>query len=383
MPSDNASTPRAVSVHSAPGGKATAAGRLRRTSAGPADGLNSPRSTRPLLTRLVERSGFFHYSGLYALVIMVVVFAFWDAPYFWTLPTLKTVLVTSAIGGTVALGAVVPFAGNMLDLQFANVAGFSLALMTWLSLNVHANDGLLALVTIGAGTLFGLVSGLIVSGLRVSSLIVTLGVGTLAQGAAYYLIQAKTVQADLSPWFTEIGRAQVGPIPVPVIALAVLAVLLHVWLEHTASGRTLRLVGDNADAARMAGINVPKVELLSLTFSSFVAGTAGVIWCAQIGFGNSSNGARLLLPAISAILLGATQFRHRINVPGTLLAVVLIQTAVQGMQLRAGGSATWPSNLFAGTLLVLAICLVVWNGRRRVRLEQREAALREAAVGGV
>ncbi|MEW1649105.1 ABC transporter permease [Streptomyces sp. NPDC091219] len=337
---------------------------------------------RPLLTTLVERSGFFHYSGLYALVIMVVVFAFWDAPYFWTAPTLKTILVTSAIGGMVALGAVVPFAGGLLDLQFANIAGFSLVLMTWLSLHSHLDDGLLAVMTIGASTLFGLLSGLIVAGLRVSSLIITLGVGTLSLGAGYYLIQAKTVQADLSPWFTDIGRAQVGPVPVPVIVLVVFAVLLHIWLEHTAPGRRVRLVGDNADAARMAGINVPRVEVLSLTFSSFIAGTAGVIWCSQVGFGNSSNGARLLLPAISAILLGATQFRHRINVPGTLIAVLIIQTAVQGLQLRAGGSATWPSNLFAGVLLVLAICVVAWNGRRTIRLEQRAAAHHESTTGG-
>lgn len=379
MPSDNASTPRAVSVQVVSG---DATEPRDHTRAGHPDSPAVVRPAQPLLTRLVERSGFFHYSGLYALVIMVVVFAFWDAPYFWTLPTLKTILVTSAIGGMVALGAVVPFAGGLLDLQFANIAGFSLVLMTWLSLNTNANDGLLALVTIGVSTLFGLASGLIVAGLRVSSLIVTLGVGTLALGSCYYLIQAKTVQADLSPWFTELGRAQAGPVPIPVMVLVVLAVLLHVWLEHTASGRRVRLVGDNADAARMAGINVPRVEVMALTFSSFIAGTAGVIWCAQIGFGNSTNGTRLLLPAISAILLGATQFRHRINVPGALVAVLIIQTAVQGLQLRAGGSATWPSNLFSGALLVLAICVVAWNGRRRIRLEQRTAALHEPTTEG-
>ena len=337
------------------------------------DAPASARAAHGRLTRLIGRSGFFHYSGLYALALMVVVFTLWDAPFFWTLPTLKTVLVTSAIGGMVALGAVVPFAGGLLDLQFANVAGFSLVLMTWLSLSTDLDDGVLALITLAASSAFGLASGLIVSRLRVSALIVTLGVGTLALGACYFLIRARTVQANLSPWFTQVGRAQVGPVPVPVIALAVLAVLLHTWLEHTASGRRVRLVGDNPDAARTAGIDVPRVETLALTFSSFVAGLAGVVWCAQIGFGNSTNGARLLLPAISAILLGATQIRHRINVPGTLVAVLIIQTAVQGLQLRAGGSATWPSNLFAGVLLVLATCVVAWNGRRRLRLEERTA----------
>jgi ribose transport system permease protein len=372
MPSENATPTPPATLPAAPppptGARRPATGRQGAPER--ADSAHGP------LTRLIERSGFFHYSGLYALALMVVVFTFWDAPFFWTLPTLKTILVTSAIGGMVALGAIVPFAGGLLDLQFADVAGFSLVLMTWLSLSSGLNDGVSALITLAASTVFGLASGLIVSRLRVSSLIVTLGVGTLALGACYFLIQARTVQANLSPWFTQIGRAQIGPVPVPVIALAVLALLLHVWLEHTASGRRVRLVGDNPDAARMAGIDVPRVEALALTFSSFVAGLAGIVWCAQIGFGNSTNGARLLLPAISAILLGATQIRHRINVPGTLVAVLIVQTAVQGLQLRAGGSATWPSNLFSGVLLVLATCVVAWNGRRRLRLEQR-AALRD------
>lgn len=327
------------------------------------------------LTRVVELSGFFHLSGVYVLALLVLVFARLDHPYFLTVPTLKNILATSAIGGIVAIGAVVPFSAGLLDIQFGNIAGFALVMMTWLSTSTHLNDGLLAIITVVAGAAFGLASGLIVSVLRVNSLVVTLGMGTMALGLCYLAISARTVEANLAPWFTGIGRSQLGPIPVPVIALAVLAAVLYVWLEHTPSGREIRLIGSNAEAARMAGINVRLAQTLALTVSSLIAGVAGVIWCAQIGFGNSTNGANLLFPAISAVMLGSTQVRHRVNVFGTVIAVLIIQTGVVGLDLHEGGTAAWPSSAFSGVLLLAAISIVAWNGRRRIR-SQRRAALR-------
>jgi len=343
---------------------------------GPPEGRGP--STRPVQRRTAPTvwrgGGLFHFSGVYALAVLIIVFAIVDSPYFLTSPTLKSILATSAIGGMVAVGAVVPFSTGMLDIQFGNVAGFALVLMTWLSLNSGLNDGVLALITIAASTAFGLASGLIVAYLRVSSLVVTLGMGTLALGCCYLAISARTAEADLSSWFSDIGRKTYGPLPLPVILLALLASLVHVWLEHTASGRRFRLVGSNPEAARMAGIDVARTQTIALTFSSFVAGVAGVIWTAQLGFGNSINGSNLLFPAISAVLLGSTQVRHRINVPGTVLAVLIIQTAVTGFNLHEGGTAAWPANAFSGVLLLAAVSIVAWNGRRQLRLAAQQAA---------
>ena len=104
---------------------------------GPPEGRGP--STRPVQRRTAPTvwrgGGLFHFSGVYALAVLIIVFAIVDSPYFLTSPTLKSILATSAIGGMVAVGAVVPFSTGMLDIQFGNVAGFALVLMTWLSLN--------------------------------------------------------------------------------------------------------------------------------------------------------------------------------------------------------------------------------------------------------
>ena len=66
-----------------------------------------------------------------------------------------------------------------------------------------------------------------------------------------------------------------------------------------------------------------------------------------------------LVPAMSALFLGSTQFRDRPNVAGTLLAMLIIATGIKGFQLM-GGSA-WVTNVFAGSVLLLAV--IISHGR--------------------
>jgi ribose transport system permease protein len=332
---------------------------------------------REQVAKFVSRAGLVRFSAVYVLAALI--FIFWEiVPYFLTVPTLKVVLIASAITGLVALGAIVPFSAGVFDIQFGYVAGFALVLLTWLSNHVKADIALLVLATVVASTLFGVVSGWLVAKLKGNPLVVTLGVGTLALAAAWLMIGSDTVQATLPTWYANIGQSDIGPIPVPVFILLIVAVGLHVWLEHTAGGRTLRLIGNNPTAAWMAGVNVGRYQLIALAFSSLLAGLAGVIWCAQIGFGNSSDGGNLTFPAIAAILLGSTQFRDRINVPGTILAVLVVQTAAQGLNLKVGGSAEWPTNLFSGVLLLVAVAIVAYNGRRQIRVAEKRALAAEA-----
>src|SRR5665811_1825387 len=81
-------------------------------------------------------------------------------------------------------------------------------------------------------------------------------------------------------------------------------------LERTPFGRHMYAVGGNPEAARRAGINVPRVRTLGFVLCSATAGIAGIIYCSQLG-GMTTNiaGGQLVLYAVAAAVIGGTAYR--------------------------------------------------------------------------
>ena len=92
------------------------------------------------------------------------------------------------------------------------------------------------------------------------------------------------------------------------------------------------------------------------SLSGLVAAFAGVVLAAQLGSASPDVGGPYLLPAFSAVFLGATQvFPGRVNVPGTLIAIFLLATGVKGLQLA--GAPGYVNDLFNGAALIIAVAL--------------------------
>jgi len=124
---------------------------------------------------------------------------------------------------------------------------------------------------------------------------------------------------------------------VPWVVPLVLGVLA-VWatlLERTQFGRHVYGVGGNPEAARRAGINVPRVRTLSFMLCSMTAGIAGVIYCSQLGgMTTNINGGQLVLYAVAAAVIGGTSlFGGRGRVIHGLLGGLVIGAIYNGLYL--------------------------------------------------
>jgi ribose transport system permease protein len=332
------------------------------------------------ISELVRRSRLATLSAVYMIVLMVMIFAMLEGRLFSSSQTLRSILSGTGIEGMLALGVLVPFVIGILDFQFAYVAGTGLVLMARLSNDPSMSIWIGALITVVVCTSFGALSGLLVSRLHVSSLIVTLGVGQLVLGLGWILIGSQTIGATInSPVFLWLGNGTVGPFPSRFLIFLGLAVLTWFWLERTPSGRYARLTGSNRVAARLAGINVARIEMVALTYSSFIAGITSVIWCAQVESATNGSGSSFLFPVISVVLLGSTQVKSRFNVLGTVIALLLLATAVEGVGLKESGDATWISNMFAGVFLLGALWASAWQARS---LGRRQGPTETASLAG-
>jgi ribose transport system permease protein len=301
------------------------------------------------------------YSGVIAIAALVLGFSLYLPGLFFREETLRSIISNQAITGFLALGALIPLAAGLIDLSFGAVAGLSLIVTVELSTHHGLSIWLIALIAVLCAAACGVVSGMLVAFLKLDSLIITLGMASVVLGIGELVTQSQTVYGTFPHQFVTLGQGSLGPLPYLALALGVLAVLVWVWLEHTPAGRYTLAVGSNPIAARLAGVSVVGTHFAALVASSVVAGLAGVLLAAQVGNGTTTVGPGYLLPAIAALFLGATQVRDRPNVAGTLIAILLLGTGIEGLQLA--GAATWVTDAFNGAALILAVAAAAIRGR--------------------
>jgi ribose transport system permease protein len=288
------------------------------------------------------------------LVVLILVFALALPATFPTMRNGAGILSTEAVGLMLAFGALVPLVCGEFDLSIGYVLSFSSMLVAVLTVNEGWNVWLASVVTIVVAALLGALNAVLVRFFRISSFIATLASGTVLSGLTLLISNSTIVTGDLPAGFVGIGSGGPGGVaPAVFLALAVGLVLYYV-LEHTPAGRRMEAIGQGRDAARLAGVKVGRLVVVSLVVSGGVAGLCGVVNTATQGSADPGVGPGFLLPALAAAFLGATTIRPgRFNVIGTLLSVLLLAVGVNGLSQL--GTPQWVGPVFNGGVLLLAV----------------------------
>ena len=323
-------------------------------------------------SRWMSRLAFDKVGAIYVWVAIIVVFSIWVPDTFPNVTTAKQILNSNAITALAALSVTIPLAARVFDLSFAlNMTLCGVAVAHFVV------DGVPLVAAVGLGVLIGLAVGLInatvVVGMKIDSFIATLATGSLIQ-ALITLVTNDTPISDvkLAGGFSKIGQTTSQGLILPVLYVAIVAAGIWYLLEHTATGRRLYAVGFNADAARLAGVKVRRLQFLALVTSGVLAGASGIVLASILGGGSPTAGTPYLLPGFAAVFLGATQLKNgRFNAGGTLIAVLLLGTGTTGLGLA--NAPQWSGALFVGVVLIAA--LMVTGLQRRTTLAARPATL--------
>lgn len=322
----------------------------------------APRSAAT--TRLARNLGLDRLSGVYAWALLVVVFGVLVPETFLTSSTVRSIGAGQAVTAVAAMALIIPLAAGLFDLSVAATLGVA-AVLTLRLQGDGMSPGLSVVVALAVGAAVGVVNGVLVVRVGVNSFIATLGMSSVLAALAYWITDGTQLVVPLPSGFVEFGQSTLLGIPTPVWCVIGLALVLFYVMELTTAGRYLHAVGGNIEAARLVGIRVDRLLFLSLVSSGVLAAAAGALLSAQLGSSSADIGPAYLLPAFSAVLLGATQIKNngRVNVFGTLVAVVLLATGIYGLQLL--GTPPFISSLFNGIALILAVSLSLRANRGR------------------
>ena len=335
---------------------------VETTPAKPADDRQEE-SRAPGRRQLTRTLGLNRFSGLYAWALVIAIFSVWVPDLFLTTSTAQSLAASQSVTAIAALALVPTLTAGLFDLSVAATLGMGAVLPLYLQLH-GASVTESILVSLGLGIAIGAFNGILVVLIGIDSFIATLATSSILAACAYWATDGNQLAAPAGSEFVRIGQGSFIGIPYPLLYVLAIAAVLFYLMEWTTVGSYLRAIGGNSEAARLVGIRVDRIKFTALVGTGFLGAAAGVVLSAQLGAATSTIGSPYLLPAFSAVLLGATQIKVNgsPNVLGTLLAIFLLATGIYGLQLT--GSPSYVSDLFNGVALIVAVALSLKVRRR-------------------
>ncbi|RAG84027.1 ABC transporter permease [Streptacidiphilus pinicola] len=281
---------------------------------------------------------------------------------FYALQNLSLVAQQVAVVGSLAAGQTLVILTAGIDLSIGAVMVLASLVMSKLVFGSHVN-GLLALLI---GTLIAIaaqaVNGLLVTKIKLPPFIVTLG--TLSVFTAITLIYAQGQTIALQPdtfllWSAKTISIGSLRITTGVLLMIALYAVLGYALRYTAWGRHLYAVGDDVEAARLAGISVNRVLLSAYMVAGVAIAVAAWILVGRVGGGDPNSGINANLESITAVVIGGTSlFGGRGVIFGSLIGALIVQVFDNGLAL-AGFDPNYQV-LAVGLLVIAAVSVDQW-----------------------
>ncbi len=301
------------------------------------------------------------------LVIAIVVFGIIN-PRFLFPANLSLITQQVAVVGTLALAQTLIILTAGIDLSVGAAMIFS-SMVVAQTAAVNGVPGAVALVLgLLVGLAAGALNGFLVTRLRLPPFIVTLGTLNIFIALTLLYSNGATIRgAELPAILTATGLPiAIGDVRITVGVLIMIALYLLIAfsLGRTAWGRHVYAVGDDKEAARLAGISVNRV-LMSVYLAAGAILAVGA-WV-QIGRTNAASpnaGIDLNLDSITAVVIGGTSlFGGRGVVWGTLLGALIVGVFRSGLSLA--GLDVLYQTLAVGVLIIVAVSVDQWI--RKVR----------------
>ncbi|MHC3814480.1 ABC transporter permease [Streptomyces sp. DT9] len=281
------------------------------------------RSPRALGLRLDLRS----LSLLGVLAALVVVGAITEPDAFLDTGNLQLILTQASVIGVVTVGVTFVITSGGIDLSVGAMVALASVWATTLATQEYGFVGILftaMLVGLGAG----LVNGVLIAYGRLVPFIATLAMLASARGMALLITDGKTqIVTVKSVLDLGLPGSYVLGIPPLVMMFAVVTVIGWLLLNRTTFGRRTVAVGGNAEAARLAGIDVRRQRLYLYLLSGLCCGIAAFMLIILSGSGQNTNGNLYELDAIAAAIIGGTLLTGgRGTIVGSVLGVLVFTT---------------------------------------------------------
>ena len=289
------------------------------------------------------------------LGLLILVFSILSDKFFTPL-NLTNILVQNVHIAICATGVFMIMVSGGCDLSI----GYQMSVAAVLVAKLLSNGVMPVVPAILLGILIcvalGCFNGFMSITLNSQPMIVTLGTMAIFQGISFLISGSKTYH-NLPRSFMYLGQGRLfGVIPVNVIIALVVITIVGIILSRTHIGRKIYAVGDNPEAAKLAGLNVAKIKILVFTCAGILVGISAILLAARSGSADSSTGTGIEFTGIITCVLSGVALKGG---EGTLwkaiTAVFVLGVLSNGMQLINLG--TYPQYIAKGIIMLVSLYL--------------------------
>ncbi|MCT8328414.1 ABC transporter permease [Albidovulum sediminis] len=301
------------------------------------------------------------------LVASVVVFAILSENFFKA-ATMSTILQQIAIVGILGCAQTIVILTAGIDLSVGAIAVFSSVLMGQLSFRYGLPAPAAVVLGLALGTAMGAMNGYLIARLRLPPFIVTLGTWQILLSSNFIFSANETIrsqdiatQAPLLQFWG--GAIQPGGVKVlyAVFLMIALVLVMSYVLRHTAWGRHVYAVGDDAEAAKLAGVRTDRVLIQVYALAGLFCAIAGWVMIGRFGSVSptASTGQLGNIQSITAVVIGGISlFGGRGSILGMFFGALIVGVFEMGLRL-VGTDPQWTFFLI-GALIIAAVAVDQW-----------------------
>ena len=287
-------------------------------------------------------------------------------PVFLTSSNLLNVLQQISTNFVIAIGMTFVIISGGIDLSVGSNIAVTGLLMAIMMKNWGVGVLPTLIVSLVFAGLIGLINGALIAFLNLPPFIATLGMMSIARGAAYTITGGApiyTMPAGFTGISSRVPIPLLGDVPLYTI-LIMAAVFLLGWycLRYTRVGRFTYAIGGNENCAKLSGINLSKIKCFVYVISGLCCGVAAILLTSRLDSAVPTNADGQEMDAIAAVVIGGTSMKGgEGSMVGTLIGIFIIGVIANGLNLL--GVAQGPQRMVKGLIIVVAVIIDVLRRR--------------------
>jgi len=288
------------------------------------------------------------FLGLVVLIIVLWILS----PYFLKISNLLNIAQQTSINAIIAVGMTFVIISAGIDLSVGSILAFSGVVLAK-SIQIGLPLPLAILMGLSMGLLCGWMNGILISYGRLPPFISTLGMMSVARGAALLFTKGRPI-SGFSGEFRFLASGEIFRIPMPVIIMILVYIVAHFVLTRTKLGRYTYAIGGNEEAAVLSGVNVKLCKTMVYGLCGMLSGLAAILLTARLNSAQPIAGIMYELDAIAATVIGGTSLSGgQGTILGTLIGAFIMGVLRNGLNLL--GVSSFIQQIVIGSVIIIAV----------------------------
>lgn len=286
------------------------------------------------------------------LLVLLCVFFSVTAPNFASKSNIITLLRQTSQAGIAAIGMMTVILLGGIDISIGAYQGVIGALVATI---LAATDSGFWAITAGLlmGTMLGFLTGTIVTKMKLMPLIVTLGMQTILRGAVLIATSGRSIAISNNE-FIQIGKGNIGSVPIPFIIWIVLLFATWFVLSQTALGRKIYAIGGNPNASKLAGLPSNKITMMAYSFCGLMTALAAIVLAARLTSGQPTAGEGFEMTVIASVVVGGVSMSGgKGSIFGAMIGVIIFSVLTNGLTMLDINSF-W-QYIIRGAMIIIAV----------------------------